>query len=306
MDGLILLDKPGGVTSHDIVLRIRKILGLKKVGHFGTLDPLATGLLLLAVGQATKLFPLFSKKDKIYRGKIRLGFSTDTYDALGKPLSEDHAEYPDRQTLAEAMNTFVGEIKQVPPPYSAKKLDGQPLYKWARAKRMLQLEPSSVAVYSFDLIAYVPPFLNFESRCSAGTYVRSLAHDLGQHLGCGGHLAELRRLAVGRYDISAALTLEQVERLAAEGEIEGFILPLETMLPEFPRVILKESGVRELQKGKVLPAEHILTVLRPRPGLGPATTEEEAYQLFSPEGKFLALAKKGERKNGLLPFLRLS
>ena len=306
MDGLILVDKPGGVTSHDIVLRIREILGLEKVGHFGTLDPLATGLLLLAVGKATKLFPFFSKKDKAYRGKIRLGFSTDTYDALGKPLPEEQSGYPDRETLAKAMNTFVGEIKQVPPPYSAKKLDGKPLYKWARAKRMIHLEPSSVVVYSFDLIAYAPPFLDFESRCSTGTYVRSLVHDLGQRLGCGGHLAELRRLAVGEYDISAAFSLERVKRLAEGGQTADFVLPLETLLPEFPKVILKESGARELQKGKNLPAEHILKVLRQRPGQGPADMEEEIFRLFSLEGKFLALAKKAEKQKGLLPFLRLS
>jgi tRNA pseudouridine55 synthase len=301
MDGLILVDKPGGVTSHDIVLKIRKIIGPEKVGHFGTLDPLATGLLLLAVGKATKLFPFFSKKDKVYRGKIRLGFSTDTYDALGRPLSEEHGGYPDRETLSKAMDAFVGEIKQVPPPYSAKKLNGKPLYKWARAKRMIHLEPSSVVVYSFDLTAYTPPFLDFESRCSSGTYVRSLAHDLGQFLGCGGHLAELRRLAVGGYDLSAAVSLERVQRLAEAGRMADFVLPLETMLPEFPKVILKDSGVRELQKGKILPVEHFLQVCRPA-----GTGEEEIYRLFSLEGRFLALAKKGQKQNGLLPFLRLS
>jgi tRNA pseudouridine55 synthase len=172
---------------------------------------------------------------------------------------------------------------------------------------MIHLEPSSVVVYSFDLNAYSPPFLDFESRCSAGTYVRSLAHDLGQCLGCGAHLAELRRLAVGRYDISAACSLEQLERLAEEGHTEDFVLPLETMLQEFPKVILKESGRSELQKGKILPTEHILKVLGPRPALQPANKEGgQIYRLFSLEGKFLALAKKGEKQKGLLPFLRLS
>ena len=307
MDGLILVDKPQGATSHDIVARTRKILGLQRVGHFGTLDPLATGLLLLAVGKATKLFPFYSKEDKVYSGQIRLGFATDTYDALGNPISEEKTSFPDRETLAKAMNAFVGEMEQVPPPFSAKKLEGKPLYKWARAKKTILLKPSPVVVHSFDLKDYSPPFLDFESRCSSGTYIRSLAHDLGQSLGCGAHLAKLRRLAVGKHNIRAAHSLEQVERLAQEGKMAEFLLPLEALLQEFPKIILKESGVRELQRGKAMPAENILKMLEPEPALHPANREgEEIYRLFSLEGKFLALAKKIGSQKGLIPFLLLS
>jgi tRNA pseudouridine55 synthase len=306
MDGLILVDKPQGATSHDIVSRIRKILDLKRVGHFGTLDPLATGLLLLAVGKATKLFPFFSKENKLYRGQIRLGFSTDTYDALGKPTSEEKVTYPDGETLTKIMNAFVGKTEQVPPPYSAKKRDGKPLYKWARAKKMILLEPSPVVIHSFDLKDYSPPILDFESRCSSGTYIRSLAHDLGQRLGCGAHLAELRRLAVGGYNVSSSHSLEQVEHLAQNGRMADFVLPLEVLLQEFPKIILKESGVRGLQKGKTLPTEQILKVLGRGSDLQPASKDgEEICRLFSVDGKFLALAKKGESREGPVPFLLL-
>lgn len=307
MDGLILIDKPQGATSHDIVVRIRKILSLQRVGHFGTLDPLATGLLLLAVGKATKLFPFFSKENKVYSGQIRLGYSTDTYDALGNPISDEKTSFPDRKALAKAMSTFVGKMEQIPPPYSAKKLEGKPLYKWARAKKAILLKPSPVVVYSFDLKGYSPPFLDFEARCSSGTYIRSLAHDLGQSLGCGAHLAKLRRLAVGGYHISTSHSLERVERLAQEGKIAEFLLPLEALFQEFPKIILKESGVRQLQRGKAMPAENIFKMLKPGPVLQPADRErEEICRLFSLEGRFLALAKKDDARKGLIPFLLLS
>jgi tRNA pseudouridine55 synthase len=307
MDGLILVDKPQGPTSHDIVARIRKILQVERVGHFGTLDPLATGLLLVAVGKATRLFPLFSKTNKLYSGRIRLGFSTDTYDALGKSTSGEKTCFPDHDTLTKAMNTFVGKIMQIPPPFSAKKFRGKPLYKLARAKKIAPLRPNPVRVYAFDLKEYSPPLLDFESRCSSGTYMRSLAHDLGEILGCGAHLASLRRLAAGGYTLSTSHSLEQIEKLAQDGKIPGFLLPLETLLQEHPKIILNESGRRELQKGKALSAAGIFKVLEPGLPFSPGDEEEEAVsRLFSLEGKFLALAKKDQGQEGLIPFLLLS
>jgi tRNA pseudouridine55 synthase len=306
MDGLILVDKPAGATSHDIVARIRRILGIKRVGHFGTLDPLATGLLLVAVGTATKLFPFFSKKDKVYSGQIRLGFATDTYDALGSPASELSSNYPEREVLARTMNLFVGNLEQTPPPYSAKKLQGRPLYKWARAEKVVLLRPSPVLVHSFELKAYHPPWLDFESSCSSGTYMRSLAHDLGERLGCGAHLTRLRRLAVGDYSLSDSHSLENVERLARAGRKKEFLLPLEALLREFPRAILRESAALELQKGRGLRVEGILSVSGPGPGLISSEKEAEGtFRLFSPEGKFLALARKEQGGERLIPFLVL-
>ncbi|MGZ4887344.1 MAG: tRNA pseudouridine(55) synthase TruB, partial [Candidatus Aminicenantales bacterium] len=194
MDGLLIIDKPPGCTSHDVVLRVRSLLGTKRVGHGGTLDPDATGVLLVALGQATRFFPFLSGHDKTYQGRIRLGHATDTYDAAGRPTTEEWTDaFPGDAAVAAAMKSFEGEILQVPPPYSAKKLGGRPAYKLARAGRDFVLEPVRVTVRLFRLENYAPPFLDFEAACSAGTYIRSLAHELGLKLGCGGHLHSLRR-----------------------------------------------------------------------------------------------------------------
>lgn len=305
MDGLILVDKPQGATSHDVVARIRGILAQQRVGHFGTLDPLATGLLLVAVGSATRLFPCYSKHDKVYSGEIRLGFSTDTYDAQGKPTSEESEKFPGRGTLVETMKRFVGPLEQVPPLYSAKKVEGKPLYKWARAKRIVRPKASPVVVYAFHLKGYSPPLVKFDVHCASGTYVRSLAHDLGQTLGCGAHLASLRRLSVGGYGIGEAFSLEEIEKLAGEGNREGFLLPLESLLPEAPKAVLSEPGCRRLQKGSPLPAEFVLKLIPAVPSSAPAAECYQAYRLFSLEGRFLALARPVEGKKAFLPFLVL-
>lgn len=305
MDGLILVDKPQGATSHDVVARIRRILAQQRVGHFGTLDPLATGLLQVAVGSATRLFPYYSKHDKIYSGEMRLGFSTDTYDAQGKPTSEESGGLPGRGILVEAMKRFVGPLEQVPPPYSAKKVEGKPLYKWARAKKIVRPKASPVVVYAFNLKAYSPPLVKFDVHCGSGTYVRSLVHDLGQTLGCGAHLASLRRLSVGGHGIREARSLEEIEKLAGEGNREGFLLPLESLLPEAPKAVLSEPGCRRLQKGSPLPAEFVLKLIPAVPSSAPAAESSQAYRLFSLEGRFLALARPVEGERALLPFLVL-
>ncbi len=305
MPGLILVDKPRGATSHDVVARIRRILGQQRVGHFGTLDPLATGLLLVAVGSVTRLFPFYSQHDKVYSGEMRLGFSTDTYDAQGRPASEESSSFPEKPTLIEVMKKFVGRLDQVPPPYSAKKLEGKPLYKWARSKRTIIPKACQVIVYAFDLKDYSPPLVKFDVHCGSGTYVRSLIHDLGQVLGCGAHLAGLRRTAIGRYRIDNALSLEEIERLAGEGSWERFLIPLESLLPENPQAVLSAAGCHRLQKGRFLPFEFVLRVIPAVADSAPAGEPSEAYRLFSPEGRFLALAEPLEDEKAFLPFLVL-
>jgi tRNA pseudouridine55 synthase len=305
MDGLILIDKPSGMTSHDVVARIRRILAQKQVGHFGTLDPLATGLLLLAVGSATRLFPYYSKHDKTYSGEIRLGFSTDTYDAMGKPASGESPLLPERDVLIAAMDRFVGHLNQVPPPYSAKKIGGKPLYKWARANKEVHPKPSPVTIYSFLLAAYSPPTLRFEVHCTTGTYIRSLAHDLGRALGCGAHLSALRRLSIGRYGIQEANTLEEIEGLSGPAKQERFLRPLEALLPEFPKGVLSESGSRDLQKGRPIPGKEILRTIPADPAAAPPKEYGTVIRIFSREGRFLALARPLEGQDALLPFLLL-
>jgi tRNA pseudouridine55 synthase len=305
MDGLILVDKPRGLTSHDVVARIRRVLGQKRVGHFGTLDPLATGLLLVAAGSATRLFPYYSKHDKTYSGEIRLGFSTDTYDATGNPSSAESRLFPEHEALIEALDRFIGPLNQVPPPYSAKKVGGKPLYKWARAKKEVRPKANPVTIFSLRLTAYAAPIVGFEVRCTAGTYIRSLAHDLGRALGCGAHLSALRRLSVGKHEISEAHSLEAIEEMSGQAPPESYLLPLEALLPEYPKGVLSEGGCVGLQKGRPIPKKDLLRTIPAEPGSAPREGSGNLIRLFSREGRFLALARPLEAQDSLLPFLLL-
>jgi tRNA pseudouridine55 synthase len=306
MNGLILVDKPLGATSHDVVACIRRILGQQAVGHFGTLDPLATGLLLVAVGSATRLFPFCSRHDKVYHGEMRLGYSTDTYDAQGKPASEESGAFPDLDTLDQAMKQLSGPREQVPPPFSAKKVGGRPLYKWARAKKAVRPKPNSIVIQAFQLKGYAPPFVQFDVHCTAGTYVRSLVHELGQAVGCGAYLTALRRLAVGPYRIDEGHSLDGIAALARAGDYKGFFIPLESLFPEAPKAVLSEPGRRRLRKGIPLPAELLVGIIPPEPlSAGPASEVSAIHRLFSQEGRFLALARPLEDKTAFLPFIVL-
>jgi tRNA pseudouridine55 synthase len=307
MDGLILVDKPQDVTSHDVVASLRKILSLPKIGHFGTLDPLATGLLIAAVGKATKLFPFFSQLDKVYQGRIRLGFSTDSYDRLGVPLTEPDPSYPDSEDVCRAMKIFEGEIDQTAPPFSAKKYQGRPLYVFARRKNFVNLPPFRVHIHSFRLQDYAPPYLDFEVHCSSGTYIRSLAHDLGQRLGCGAHLAELVRTEIGQFRLKDAFAIDMIKGLAQAGRTSEFLKPLESLLPDFPKIELTQNGLKLVQNGRHVFPEHLvqpdsLEIFFP----SPSGQKEAVFRLFSLEGRLVALAKRRESPLCFSPFLVLT
>ena len=302
VDGLLLLDKPSYITSHRVVLEIRKIIHAKKVGHYGTLDPLATGLLVVAVGRATRLFPFFSKADKVYKGQIQLGHSTDTYDSQGEPTSPEKKDFPSKRRLVKVMKRFEGEIDQIPPPYSAKKYKGKPLYVLARKKEEFELRSSRVFVHYFELTSYNPPFLHFTVKCSSGTYIRSLAHNLGQALGCGAHLASLTRIKVGDFDLDQAYSLEDIRRLVEGGKTEDVLLPLETLFPQFPKIILKESGVALVKNGNPIFPEHILSIF-PQDNSLSAPTQEHIFKLFSEKGKMLAFGRRDPQRYSIHPFL---
>jgi len=307
MDGLVLVDKPPDVTSHDVVARLRQIFSLQKIGHFGTLDPLATGLLLAAVGKATRFSPFFSQLDKVYLGTIRLGFSTDSYDRTGVPVAEESRDYPDGDEVRRAMKTFEGEISQTAPPFSAKKHRGRPLYTFARRKNIVLLPPFRVRVDSFGLRDYHPPYLDFEVRCSSGTYIRSLAHDLGQRLGCGAHLAELVRTAIGEFRLKDSFSVEKIKDLAQSGRTAEFLKPLESLLPAFPKLELTQSGLALVQAGRPILPQHLV---QPEPWdillSAPAGQKEAIFRLFSPEGRLVALAKRRETPLSFSPFLVLA
>ena len=299
-DGLLVIDKPAGPTSHDVVQRVRRLLGTRRVGHGGTLDPDATGVLLVAVGQATRFFSYLAAERKVYEGRIRLGFSTDTYDASGSPTSAERADGPSPEALDGAMSAFVGDILQTPPRFSAKKLAGRPVYKMARAGEEFSLAPSPVTVFRFDLREFRAPFVDFEAACSSGTYIRSLAHDLGAKLGCGAHLASLRRTSVGPYGLAGAVMLADLEEAADRGEAGQYIVPLERLLPGVPAVaVLPEAEIR-VRNGSPLGAAHLAA---PPPELPAGPDSSRMVRLFSGSGALLALARPTADGGGLHPFL---
>jgi tRNA pseudouridine55 synthase len=224
LDGAILIDKPAGPTSHDVVDAVRRHFGIKKVGHCGTLDPNATGLLILLLGRGTKLSDKLMADDKVYEGTIKFGESTDSYDADGRLVASLPVLPMTLEQLNEAAAQFVGDLMQTPPMVSAVKKDGVPLYKLARKGIEVEREARLVHIYTFRFGAYQEPLGQFRIGCTKGTYVRSIAQELGQKLGCGAHLASLRRVASGRFDVAQAAPLAQVLALTAR-ELEKLVIP---------------------------------------------------------------------------------
>ena len=302
MNGLILIDKDEECTSHDVVLSVRKLTGQKKAGHFGTLDPQATGLLIIALGKATRFFPYYLKSDKHYTGTMRLGFSTDSYDADGSPTSEISENFPTESALTDAIRHFTGTILQVPPPYSAKKYKGKPLYTFARRNKPVPLIPAEVIVHFWKICDYEPPLFRFDIRCASGTYIRSLAHDLGLVLGCGGHLSSLRRLRIGTYNVEDALSLEKLKALLDAGDRTSFLHPMETLLAELPTVVLKPPGILLTCNGSPVSFDHTLCI---RPGFAEdaGTDDTATYRLFSEDNRFLALSRRDDKNDCFQPFL---
>ena len=225
MNGVIIVDKPAGFTSHDVVNRMRRILGQKSVGHLGTLDPLATGVLPLVTGGLTRLAQFYTTSEKSYEGIIRFGFATNTYDADGEPVGEVHQVTLSLEHLQQLASRFQGVIEQVPPPFSAKKIHGVPAYKLARKQQEVILKPVQVEIKEFAILSVDADRATFRARVASGTYMRSVAHELGQLQGSGAHLESLRRTAVAEFDIAQAHTLEEIEgqmmkKQIKEGEVE--------------------------------------------------------------------------------------
>jgi tRNA pseudouridine55 synthase len=253
MDGLLIIDKPAGPTSHDVVSRMRRLLREKRIGHCGTLDPAATGVLLLVVGRATRLSQFLSASDKSYEAVVRLGVATDTADADGQPVGPVwRAPLPAREAIEAALEEFRGTFVQQPPAFSAKKIDGTRSYKLARAHPAPPAlpAPASVTAHAIDIVSVDGDFVTLRVECSAGFYVRALAHDLGQRLGVGGHLAGLRRTRSGDFTVEQAISLETVER-DPQHAIDAMI-PLAEMLPAFASVTLTAEGVLRAVHGREL------------------------------------------------------
>ena len=249
LSGVLCVDKPLGMTSHDVVGRVRRVAGLRRVGHAGTLDPLASGVLLLCLGRAARLIEYLVGHDKVYETTVRLGQTTVTYDAEGEVVAERpflHLTLPQIETALEA---FRGDIVQQPPIYSAIKQGGQPLYKLARQGKTEVARPyRPVTIHELTLLRWEPPHLALRIGCSSGTYIRSLGYDLGEALGCGGHLSALRRLAVGDFGLESAVPLQDL----THENITTYLLPPETAVHHLPRLDLPETAAAAILQGKVI------------------------------------------------------
>ena len=250
-EGLLNIDKPGGMTSHDVVNRIRRLTGIRRIGHAGTLDPLATGVLLLCIGRTTRLVEYLVGHDKVYEVTVRLGQATNTYDAEGEVVVERPFTHLTSNQIEQALTPFRGPIQQKPPIYSAIKKDGQPLYKLARAGVEIDVPARSVTIHALDILDVTLPEVRLRVACSSGTYIRSLAHDLGEALGCGGHVTALRRTAVGDFAVANAVPLDD---LTADNWSEH-ILVGETAVAHLPRLDLTTDQTAALKNGQRPPRQ---------------------------------------------------
>lgn len=253
--GVLNINKPAGVTSHDVVDAVRKILGVRRVGHTGTLDPQATGVLPLCVGRATRIAQYLTQADKEYVMTLCLGVTTDTLDAAGKETGRVEDIRVRREDLLAILPRFIGEIQQVPPIFSAKKYRGERLYRLARRGEKVERRPVAVRVHALELLEFAPPFVRLRATCSKGTYARSLCDDIGRALGCGGHLHALIRTRSGRFSLDGILTLEELEARVREGRLPEVLIPIADALGHLPAVrVAPEAGRLILHGGAVAAA----------------------------------------------------
>jgi tRNA pseudouridine55 synthase len=286
MHGVLLIDKPVGPTSHDVVARIRRALGERSVGHTGTLDPLASGLLPLVVGRATRIAALLSGRDKTYEAAITLGVTTDSGDAAGVRVGGDPDAIPGETAIRAALERFRGTFRQMPPAHSAKKVDGVRAYQRARRAEPVVLEPVSVTVHTLEWMGLDGPAVRLRVKATAGFYVRALARDLGESLGCGGHLSALRRTASGHLRVEDALPLEQAERLEREALSRRMLSPADA-LAHLPAQRVSDAGLKRVQHGNVVGPEHLHPVAA---GLPPHDTGGPV-RILAPDGQLVALAR---------------
>jgi tRNA pseudouridine55 synthase len=288
-DGVLVVDKPSGITSHDVVASARRALGVSRIGHTGTLDPMATGVLPLAVGRATRLSQFLTASEKEYAARIQLGLTTDTYDVTGRELTRVHAA-PTRDEVLEALETLRGDYMQAPPPYSAKRIGGKRAYDLARAERPVQPPAVPVSVRQLELLELSGDTLTLNVTCSAGFYVRTLAFDRGQRLGVGGCLDALRRTRSGEFAVDEAVSLKLLvedPRSAA-----ARMLPLERLLPRVPAVTVTPEGERRVSHGRTVEPMHVAGLLPER---------SDWVRVFGPSGMLLALARPGVPGGSLHP-----
>jgi tRNA pseudouridine55 synthase len=252
MNAILVIDKPSGKTSHDVVNRVRRILHERSVGHLGTLDPLATGVLPLMIGNLTRLAQFYTASTKTYEGVIEFGYATDTYDAEGGATTAPQQVQLSLAALHQAAEKFRGIIQQMPPPFSAKKINGVPAYKLARKKKEVKLQPVQVEIKNFEVLGVTDNRASFRATVTSGTYMRSVAHEMGQKIGCGAHLASLRRIALADFAIEAAHTLEDLDAAVEENRANDMFVHPRTILPQFPSVTVSEEIAARIRSGRAV------------------------------------------------------
>jgi len=280
MDGVLIIDKPAGMTSHDVVNRVRRVLGTKRVGHTGTLDPFATGAMVILVGKATRLAQFIDKAAKEYVAEVRFGFETETGDLTGKPLDDRRPVEFTAEDIQRVLRRFQGAVEQIPPMYSAKKVGGQKLYELARKGKAVERKPVRINIFELEMLNAnllgSDPTASIRVVCSAGTYVRTLAEDIGKALGAGAHLASLRRLAAGQFTLDGALDLDQ---LAESSTPASLLRPLVALVSDLPKL--------ELPSDRVEPTTHGLASRAQRNDL----TDADAVAMFAPDGGLVAIGR---------------
>lgn len=281
MDGVLNINKPSGMTSHDVVGIVRKILQERRVGHTGTLDPLATGVLVLCVGKATRIAQYLEAGEKEYSAVMRLGITTDTLDVEGKVLATNTYIPPDQREIVTALQAFTGNIMQQPPAYSALKISGVPSYKIAREGKEVIHKPRPVTIFGIKLTSYENPLIALTIHCSKGVYIRTLCADLGNALGMGAHLVKLERTRSGSFSIDKAVTLDQLAALKAAGTVDTFLTPIDLALVEFPLISVSESDSMRVAHGNHISGED-----------SPAALTDGIVRLHDSTGQLLALAKR--------------
>lgn len=290
-DGILNVYKEKGYTSHDVVAKLRGILHMKKIGHTGTLDPDAEGVLPVCLGKGTRLCQLLTDKDKEYEALLKLGTETDTQDTSGRVLAEKPVRITPDQ-LKVLIGGFVGEIEQVPPMYSAIKVNGKKLYELARAGKEVERQARRIRIYGIDICQVELPFVRLRVRCSKGTYIRTLCHDIGQAAGCGGCMAELTRLRSGQFSREDSLTLAQIEALAREGHLAGHILPVDVFFSELPALTLPGNLDKPAHNGNALPlACH---------GESIAPSGRQRFRVYDSSGCFIGIYER----DGKIPLLK--
>ncbi len=290
LSGILNVDKPRGMTSHDVVDAIRRMAGQRKVGHAGTLDPMATGVLLVCLGQATRVTEYLMASPKRYRATIVLGATTETFDAEGKTMSEGGRTDFARAEIEAALASFLGRTEQVPPMYSALKREGQVLHRLARQGKIVERSPRWIEISEIVVLDWTPPELIIEVACSPGTYLRSLAHDLGQRLGSGAYLAALVRLSSGRFTLEEAVSLERLAEAFRCGQEEKYLIPMDEALLDRPAVIVSKEEVHRIAQGQAIPLNSPLSI-----------EDGTLCRSYSPDGQFLAIMAYDAKTNQWWP-----